>query len=180
MGFYEVMLNLCIGIIGGMFSSVIVSRIFLIQSSHYEQISRVQEHFEYLYGLDGLVFFYPHISKEYNGNIDTLNKHLLGEIIRNSKQECEKFRYMIFDDLEKDLHRIAEDLNELMERLQNLKNLDSDIVSSIHSDISDLENRFNAYKKSSNKYFKKMILNDKVLRILLIIFIVIITVTIIA
>lgn len=140
----------------------------------------MQEHFEYLYGLDGLVFFYPHISKEYNGNIDTLNRHLLDEIIKNAKQECEKFRYMIFDDLEKDLHKIAEDLNELMERLQNLKNLDSDIVSSIHNDISDLENRFNSYKKSSSKYFKKMIINDKILRFLLIIFIVIIAVTITA
>lgn len=178
MEFYEIMINLCIGIVGGIFSSIIVSRIFLIQSSHSEQISRVQEHFEYLYGLDGLVFFYPHISKEYNGNIDTLNKHLLDEIIRNSKQECEKFRYMIFDDLEKDLHEIAVDLSDLMEELKSLKDLDNNVILSIHNKISDLENRFNAYKKSSNGYFKQMIINDKILRILLIIFIVIIVVTI--
>lgn len=179
MEFYEIMINLCIGIVGGIFSSIIVSRFFLIQSSHSEQISRVQKHFEYLYGLDGLIFFYPQISKEYNGNIDFLNEHLLEEIMKNSKKECEKFRYMIFDDLEKDLHDIAVDLNELMERLKNLKKLDNDVILSIHNDIHDLENRFNVYKKLSSKYFKQMIISDKILRILLIIFIVIIALTII-
>ena len=168
MEFHEIMINLCIGIAGGIFSSIIVSRIFLIQSSLSEQIARLQEHFEYLYGLDGIVAFYPCILKDYNGNTDTLNKHLLEEIIRNAKQECEKFRYMIFDDLEKDLHKIAEDLNEVMERLKNLKSFDNNIASSIHNDIYDLENRFNIYKNSAHKYLNKMIISDKIVQILFI------------
>lgn len=96
----------------------------------------------------------------------------------NRLEACEKFRYMIFDDLEKDLHEIAVDLSDLMEELKSLKDLDNNVILSIHNKISDLENRFNAYKKSSNGYFKQMIINDKILRILLIIFIVIIVVTI--
>ena len=87
---------------------------------------------------------------------------------------------MIFDDLEKDLHEIAVKLNELMERFKNLKKLDDDVILSIYSDISDLVNRFNDYKKTSNKYFMQMIISDKILKILLIVFIVIIAVTIIA
>lgn len=87
---------------------------------------------------------------------------------------------MIFDDLEKDLHNIAVDLNDMMEKLQNIKTINSDILSSIHDDISCLENRFNVYKKSSNKYFKKMIFSDKTLRILFVVICVIVAITIIA
>ena len=176
----ETMLNLCIGIVGGMFSGIIVSKIFLIQSSHSEQISRVQGHFEYLYELEGLVVYYLHILEKTNNGTHDLDEYLLEQIIEYSKKECDKFRYMIFDDLEKDLHEIAVKLNELMERFKNLKKLDDDVILSIYSDISDLVNRFNDYKKTSNKYFMQMIISDKILKILLIVFIVIIAVTIIA
>ena len=80
----ETMLNLCIGIVGGMFSGIIVSKIFLIQSSHSEQISRVQGHFEYLYELEGLVVYYLHILEKTNNGTHDLDEYLLEQIIEYS------------------------------------------------------------------------------------------------
>lgn len=87
----EIMVNLCIGISGGIFSSIIVSKIFLIQSLYFEQISRVQEHFEYLYGLDGLIFYYPCILKDYKCDIDALNNYLLKKLTKMLCRNAKNF-----------------------------------------------------------------------------------------
>lgn len=184
MEFYELMLNLCIGILGGIFSSLIVSRIFLIQSLYSEQISRIQEHFEYIYNLDGQLLYYLYRSESdvtLNGiEISTLNDYLLQNIKKTSKNECDKFRYMIFDDLETDLYKIAEDLNDLMERLDLFNDINRDAVSSVHDEIIDLQKRFRLYKSNNKKYLKKQIIHDNILRLLFLITLVLISTTILA
>lgn len=46
MDFYAIMLNILIGISVGTFSSIIVSRIFLISTDYKEQIQQVQNRVE--------------------------------------------------------------------------------------------------------------------------------------
>lgn len=83
MTMFDVMLNLCIGIVGGIFSSIIVSRIFLINSTFTEQIARVQEHFEKSYVLGGLIGSYSiYVKREDlpdDTTVERINRDLLKE-----------------------------------------------------------------------------------------------------
>ncbi len=185
MEFYEIMINLSIGITGGIFSSIIVSRIFLIHSSHSEQLARVQEHFENTYRLSGTLLFYMYAFQKDENNFDddTINRFndaLLKDIHEVSKQECEKFRYMIFDDLEIELYKIAVNLNDLMEGTLSLNKVDISIVRKLHKDLFDIQDRFKKYKITNNKHFVTKIKKDKILRILILALVIILISTIIS
>lgn len=185
MEFYEIMINLPIGIMGGIFSSVIVSRIFLIHSSHSEQLARVQEHFENTYRLSGTLLFYMYaLQKDEDNfdddNINRFNNALLKDIHEVAKQEREKFRYMIFDDLETELYKIAVNLNDLMEGTLSLNKVDMSIVGKLHNDLFDIQDRFKKYKITNNKHFVTKIKKDKILRILIFTLVIILILTIIS
>ena len=185
MEFYEIMINLSIGIIGGIFSSIIVSRIFLIHSLHSEQLARVQEHFENTYRLNGTLLFYIYTFQK-DGNmfddttIKQLNKALLEDIHEVVKQECEKFRYMIFDDLEIELYKITVDLNDLMEGTLLLNKVDVSIVEKLQNSLSDIQDRFKKYKITNNKYYITKIKKDKILQTLIIVLLIMFIITIIS
>ena len=185
MEFYEVMVNLTIGVIGGIFSGVIVSCVFLIQSVHSEQLSRVQLHFERVYGLDVVLFlFYNLLCKEdYSknpGEKEKVHALIVEDIEKKVMEECASFRSMIFYDLDRELNTIAVALNDNMEKLRGIKNMDSDEVGLLHSELNEIQDRFVTYKSTSTKHFRNRVIKDKTLRILTIILIIIIAITIIA
>ena len=184
MTMFDVMLNLCIGIVGGIFSSIIVSRIFLINFTFTEQIARVQEHFEKSYVLGGLIGSYSiYVEREDlpdDTTVERINRDLLKEIHIICKNELDSFNAMIFDDLEDNLHSLAVELNDIICELSGLKVIDKETMISFGARLLSVQNKFNAYKKLSPKIFRKQLWKDKCLRILMVIFIIVIVGTIIA
>lgn len=170
----EILVNLCIGIISGMFSSIIVSRIFLIQSLHSVQLARVQEHFERTYYLSGM--FEGYLSSSNYKNL------LASEVLKTMKivatSECDKFNAMIFDDLNSDLYTIAVELNDYMQNMLTIKILDWKTVKELNDKLLKIQKNFTKYKKNNMKYLKKQMVKDKMLRILFVIIIIIIVMTI--
>mgnify|MGYP005759286209 CR=1 FL=1 len=66
---YEITLNLLIGIVGGIFSSVIVSYIFLVDSEYKNQINHAKELFEPIYEIVAIGMAYDQL-KESRGKKD--------------------------------------------------------------------------------------------------------------
>lgn len=185
MDFYEIMINLCIGVASGAFSSIIVSRFFLILSNHSAQLSRVQEHFENGYTISGTLNFYKYINNTTNESIDIfqleyVNKNILNEITKKAKQECDKFDVMIFDDLDDELHKLAVEYSDFMTCLSNLKIIDADIITKLSTQLNDFQNRFFKYKNKSRYHFTEKVKKDPWLKCLFIIFILLILITILS
>lgn len=175
MSFYTTMLNLLIGISGGIFSSIIVSRIFLISTEYKEQLQRVQGRVEVTFCLSGMLGAAQALYKDGFILGDTL-KEKLSDLIE-AERKC--YGQMIFDDLEKELHILAIDYNDFIESI-NVKKLDVIVIDKKLEELKDLTNRFYKYKNSNKKFFKKLLLKDIMIRILLILFIVIVALTVIA
>lgn len=185
MSLREIMINLCIGILSGAFSSIIISRFFLILSTHTEQLSRVQEHFENTYKLSGTLGFYLHLNSKIKDptdifTIEELSKTLLADIREKASQECDRFDSMIFDDLSEELHSLAVDLNDYMIHLSTLSAINSETAEKISKHLWNLQTRFTQYKNKSTLYLRKRIFHDPWLRVLLIIFILVLIITAIA
>lgn len=185
MDFYDIMLNLCIGIVGGIFSSVIVSRIFLINSNLTEQVARVQQHIEKSYGLAGIMEFYSIAvkKKEYpkdEDSVNRLNEALLQNIHLICDEEVRSFQSMIFDDLEKNLHDLAVELNDFVEKMLRLNEVNEELMLKYGAELVSIQNKFNAYRNISSKIFVEQLIKDKWLRMLAITFLIIIVLTVIA
>lgn len=124
MSFFEIMVNLLIGISGGIFSSIIVSRIFLIVTDYSEQIARVQARVEVTYGLKGALLVAEKIFEDGYMELGEKYKQKLQELVDS---ELQQYSQMIFDDLEKELHEIAAEYNDFFVDF-NVSNLDQNKV----------------------------------------------------
>ncbi|WP_041703128.1 hypothetical protein [Lachnoclostridium phytofermentans] len=175
MDIYNNLLNLTIGIIGGIFSSIIVSRIFLITADYKEQIQRVQTHVEVLYCLSGYLYCSKVMMKEAK-EISLAQKEKLILILEEEKT---RFSQMIFDDLEKELHKIAIDMNDFIEGFK-INKMNEQYIKNSRDELDGIIYRFTIYKNDSRIKMRKLLIRDNVLRILLFVFIVIIILTIVS
>jgi hypothetical protein len=169
------MLNLLIGISGGIFSSIIVSRIFLISTDYKEQIQRIQNRVEVTFCLSGSLWCLQELYKD--GYV--LSNDFKTKLSSLIEEERKCYNQMIFDDLEDELHELAIDYNDFIENI-NVNKLDALVVDKKIEELDDLTKRFYKYKNSHKKTLRKLLLRDKILRYLFIIFIVIIMLTVIA
>lgn len=175
MDIYSILLNLVIGIIGGIFSSIIVSRIFFITSDYKEQLARVQTRVEIMFNLSGS-FFAGQIllSKGYSLNDGYKEK------FENTLHDIQKnFDSMIFDDLEPELNQIAIDLDDFVQAIRTDK-LNQEYIDQLDELLPIEADKFFTYRKKYKKILRKLILKDNILRILSVIFIITIVSTVIA
>jgi hypothetical protein len=182
MDFFNVMFNILIGISSGIFSSIIVSRIFMINTELIGQIQRVQVHVENLYGILGVFdIFKKIIEEDKNISKSDINVKFLESIKDITADECNSFRKMIFDDLDKQLHEIAVDINDFVEKFRGKENFkNEDEVFLYGEELEKIIDRFNIYKRSYKKVIVRYILEDFTLRILVAIVFIIVVLTIIA
>lgn len=183
MEFGQFMLNLCIGIVSGAFSSIIISRVFLVLSTYNEQVTRIQEHIENSRIVSGMLRTYLYIDDNVARSVDIfsieeLNKSVVKQVKEKAKQECERFDSMIFDDLDDDLRKVTTDLSHYMIHLSMLTEVNKEGVIKITDTLKDIHSRFTQYKSNRRSYFVKAILKDKWLWWTAGIFFVIVVVTI--
>lgn len=175
MSFFEIMLNFLVGICGGIFSSIIVSRIFFILSDYSEQIKRVQARVESSYGLSGMLMAAEMLITE-GYSADKFIKEKIDIFL---EEERKQYLSMIFDDLEPELHIIAIDFNDFIDGLDTSGEFSGEIRKNINT-LDDLISKFNKYKQSSKKKMYKLFIKDTALRLLFVILLLIVAVTIIA
>lgn len=185
MTFNDFMLNISIGILSGAFSSIIISRVFLIISDHNEQITRVQKHIEITYRLTSTIRSYLYMNKTVTNpddifTLDCLNKELSTTISEIANSECDKFDTMIFDDLNKELKDIAIALEIYMIHLCSVTTVTKEILEEIKKKLTKYQNDFVNYKKNKIKHLKKLLFNDPLLRICFFIIIAIVIITLLS
>lgn len=176
MSFFEVMVNLLVGISGGIFSSIIVSRIFLIITDYSEQVSRVQERVEVTYVLEGALLAAQAIFSDGYNELGEKYKQELNNLIDSENAQYNK---MIFDDLEKDLHALAIEYSDFMLSLK-ADRIDKNEVDKRISKLNKLTNKFNTYKSTRKKRLIRLFMKDATLRVLFSIFGIIVILTMIA
>lgn len=176
MDFFEIMLNLLVGTVGGVFSSVIVSRVFMIVSDYSEQIARVQTRVEVSYCLQGALWA---ASMQYKDGSTELGCKYKEELERQLAEERKYYAQMIFDDLEEELHNIAIEFSDFVIDL-TVENLDKNVIEIKCQQLDVLTNKFNKYRNLRKKKMFKLFCKDITLRMLLVAFVIIIALTVIA
>lgn len=176
MSFFEGMLSLLIGIIGGIFSSIIVSRVFMIVTTYSEQIARIQARIEVTYGLQGALWAAEKIFQDKEIALSSSYKKNLNEMLQKERV-C--YAEMIFDDLDSELHDIAVEYSDFIENI-SAEDLNKEKVKEALSQLDEMSKKFNIYKKNRNKNVVKLFLKDRTLHILFLLLIVIIVLTVVA
>lgn len=185
MVFSDLMINLVIGIIGGVFSSIIVSRVFLLQSVHKEQFLQVKELFEestniyYLFMID--------LKDLEKGNIveGTQEAQIILSSLKTDihtyRIEATKSFFNIDEDIVDDeLYKIAFGLYRYGEHMDSQNQLTWMKVLEMRDELEKRRIPFCQYRRNTLKYFNKRLVKDAFLRILAVVFLLMIIVTIVA
>lgn len=187
---HNFLVNLLIGIIGGIFSSIIVSRIFLIRQEYQNQLDILRKN-SYCLGSIGAFldvieivlktsydtsveiekdpnYITTHNLKDEKLLIDALRKELLFKTIA----EIDQFNDALIL-TEPTLYSLHTDTIQFTKDLKNIKEYKFDIVDSSKKQLSELNKRYNkCFKEKSSKYFS-LVLKDKIMIVLYIAFIII-------
>lgn len=176
------MINLCIGIISGFFSSIIVSVVFSIRADYKDQVQRVQQRYENLHQFDGLFMFYELEVKPKDPAdtiIQNLNETILKELKTVALNESRMYQSMIFDDLEQELHEIAISMNNFIDDIKRIETIDNDTIEKKKNELDIIIENFNSYLHKQRSILKKTIINNNTLRIFAIIAVLIVVSTLI-
>lgn len=185
---HNFLVNLLIGIIGGIFSSIIVSRIFLIRQEYQNQLDVLRKN-SYCLGSIGAFldvieivlktsydtsveiekdpnYIATHNLKDEKLLIDALRKELLFKTIT----EIDQFNDALIL-TEPHLYKLHTDTIQFTKDLKDIKEYKFDIVDSSKKQLSELTKRYNkCFKEKSSKYFS-LVIKDKIMIILYILFI---------
>ena len=185
MKLYELMLNLTTGIIGGIISSIIVSRIFLIHSEQEKQKEGLRLLQCKLSSLITTIAVYKDFIRKGEINRNSLSETQYLERMTNEYYEfinyC-NFYFTYFDIMKADTETaiIVHDFQNEMYNKKNYLPLTYDSVYNLYDHLQELSNSVREYNKHSILHLNKKLLNDIPLRILAVILIIMITLTIIA
>ncbi len=207
MNYFNGLWNLLIGIIGGIISSIIVSRIFLIQNDYQEQINKF-ETLMFKLGYTGGIFAGSKIVLEvsYDSQIDMekemkkegfkteeeyyfahkekdwiSKEKLLNDLIKNIKKVAEQMEneMMNISISEKGLFEISKMLNDSIRKMLNVKECTFSTIREIEKVNSEINDKYKKYKKDYKKILLKLILKDKIMICLYLFILFIVTATII-
>lgn len=187
---HNFLLNLLIGIIGGIFSSIIVSRIFLIRQEFQNQLDVLRKN---SYCLGSISAFFDVIeiilknaydtSVELEKNPEYITTHnlkdseplieaLRKELLFKTIAEIDQFNDALIV-TEPTLYKLHKDTIQFTKDLKNIKDYKFDTIDSTKKQISELNKRYNkCFKERSSKYLC-LVLKDKIMIILYVIFILI-------
>ena len=191
------LVDLIIGIIGGIYSSVIVSRIFLIREEYHEQLEILRNSIFHLAGVN--VFFevieiilknrndtYIEISKnpEYIKSANLIEAKPLIEKLKKEVFEKNVSKILLNDTSfvlkEKELIMLQRDISMVVRKIKKFDVEKFDDIDKCKQEIETLEAKYKCYVKKKNKVFFKLIIKDKIITILFSVFVVIALYTICA
>lgn len=187
---HNFLLNLLIGIIGGIFSSIIVSRIFLIRQELENQLDILRKS---SYCLGSISAFFDVIEiilkTEYDTAIElkhnpeyrnsgnfielqpTINA-LRDEILFKSINEIDHFNDSLII-TEKKLYKLHTDTVQTVKSFKDIKNYKFDTIDACKKQLDALNKRYDkCFKEKKSKFFF-LILKDKMLFVLFVLFLLI-------
>ena len=194
----EFLTNLIIGIIGGIFSSIIVSRIFLIRQNYQDQLDILRQTFYHLGAVSAFLNVIEIILKnrhdtqvELNNNPDSGKEHDLidtkqtmealkkGILLESVRKIEENNQTIVLK--EKKLHELQMQTNEAVTKLRELPtaNYKFENNDSFKKEIDTLVSRFNQIFSSKSKDFFILVLKDKILIFLALVFVVLCVLTVV-
>lgn len=186
----EFLENLIIGIIGGIFSSIIVSRIFLIRQNYQDQLDVLRQTFYYLGGVSAFLNVIEIILKnihdtrvELNNNphyakdgdfidaqetMESLKKGILLESIGKIKANNQTIVLK-----ENKLRELQLETNNAVSKLEKVPvdNYKFETIDTFKKEIDSLVSQFNQIFSSKSKDFFILVLKDKILILLALIFV---------
>ena len=191
MSIFEILWNLILGISGGIISSIIVSRIFLIQGNFQNQLSSFELLLRKLGYTNGMLFGIRTIQEfSYDSDIE-MQKEMEKEgisteeeyykahadrdwiskdkLIKDILTECKKMNSSLKNDLmnlhinEDGLQKISKKLIKYTSDLSSTKEISFSKLNDLEKQSKDILNDYDYYKKNTGKKLLILILKDKIL-----------------
>lgn len=162
--------SVIISLITGVVTSVLVSRIFLIKQSEDEKMRRLKPRIEVLAPIDGGMQVIVHFSKELTKEeFNDFLYYWVKQVSDTLKEESQQFMYMTFEDLDKKLHSVAVQHNDLIEQMCSCTSTPKEIsklsikkLKGWSDEIKIIRDKYNNYSaKTSKNVLYKNILLDK-------------------
>ena len=193
---HSFLVNLLIGIIGGIYSSIIVSRVFLLREELEEQLNILRKKTYYFGTLTAFFDVTEMILKLQSDTSDEINEEIkqdpeylkTHDIIRAS----DVIRTMKFEMLDKTVERICREDNPLVlkqkqfielrnetekivRKYKDIKQFKFKTVDDSKKEIKELEQKYEVCLSKRNKYLFAKIFKDKVMIVLCVLLIVLCT-----
>jgi len=191
---FDVLFNLLVGVLGGIISSVIVSRVFFIQGEHQQQL-RFVEHIIRKLGMlsgyfqavkavfevdyDGELKMHQEMrqkgyktEEEYyaaNKDKDWISKSaLLNTFLLEMKKITKAAEEEIYNSriVDKQLTEILTHIMEHLSEIDRIKEFSFSQLHELEKKQEDITNRYEAYRRVSGKQLTKLILKDKTMIVL--------------
>lgn len=191
MPLFNLLWNFSLGIIGGIVSSVIVSKVFLIQSEYKAQIAQFERLFRKLGYVDGMLSGIKTVL-EFSYDSDTKMKQEMDQygyktereyyvahkearwiseedLLKNLLAKTQEMATTAKDDLmntqitEKGLLQITNHLAKYMSEVTRLKECSFNSLRKIEVESKAVQDEFENYRKCSTKVLLKMILSNKLM-----------------
>ena len=175
--------NLVIGIIGGIYSGVIVSRMFLIREEYQEQIEILRKSFYYLGGITAFFEVVEIILKnmldtsvELKKNADYIKNHnlkdgdsiieaLKNEILnKNIEKICANEFTLVLK--EKELAELQHKTSETVKKFKYIEDFKFETIDNCKKEINSLKETFEQCFKRRTKTFFALVIKDKILIVL--------------
>ena len=171
---HDFLVNLVIGIVGGIYSSIIVSRIFLIREEYQEQLEILRKSF---YHLGGITAFFDVIEIILKNMLDTSvevqkdSDYIKTHNLKDGDSTIKALRKEI-------LHKNIEEIcaNETSLVLKNFKSIEIfkfETIDKCKQEIDSLNENFKQCFKGRTKSFLILVVKDKILIVLFFIFLLI-------
>lgn len=193
---HSFLVNLLIGIIGGIYSSIIVSRVFLLREELEEQLNILRKKTYYFGTLTAFFDVTEMILKLQSDTSDEINEEIkqdpeylkTHDIIRAS----DVIRTMKFEMLDKTVDKICREDNPLVlkqkqfielrnetekivRKYKDIKQFKFNTVDASKKEIKELEQKYEVCLSKRNKYLFAKIFKDKVMIVLCVLLIVLCT-----
>lgn len=184
----SILQNLLIGIIGGVYSSLVVSRVFLIRANLQEQIDFLREKIYYLGSL--MAFFdvmeillkaasdtREEMEENIRCNPNYLNKDDIGDMMRKLKTElldksvnniCRKTAPVVLK--EKEYINLHNEICDSVKKFSDIKKFTFKDVDDGKKVLEGLNEKYEKCKKKRNILFIRLLFKDAMIIILCVIF----------
>lgn len=190
---HSFLVNLLIGIIGGIYSSVIVSRVFLLREELEEQLSNLRKKTYYFGTLAAFFDVTEMILKLQSDTSEEINEEIkqdpeylkthdiihASDVIRTMKYEmldktvekiCQEDNPLILK--RKQFIELRNETEKIVRKYKDIKQFKFKIVDESKKEIKELEQKYEVCLSKRNKYLFARIFKDKVMIVLCVLLIV--------
>lgn len=187
---HDFLVNLVIGIVGGIYSSIIVSRIFLIREEYQEQLEILRKSFYHLGGITAFFdvieiilknmldtsvevqkdpdYIKTHNLKDGDSTIKALRKEILN---KNIEEICANETSLVLK--EKELIRLQHETCKVVKNFKSIEIYKFETIDKCKQEIDSLNENFKQCFKGRTKSFLILVVKDKILIVLFFIFLLI-------